>query len=131
MKNLTIVFLMALGLFVNSCDAQSKSTTKVSEGIISVNAQEFKKLLKEKVGVLIDVRTGREFEAGHIEDAKLITVTDASFTKRIESLDKDVPVMVYCRSGARSMKAAQILKSKGFRTIYNLSGGYGAYLRIQ
>jgi predicted sulfurtransferase len=41
----------------------------------------------------------------------------------IEALDKEKPVMVYCKSGGRSARAASILKDKGFENVYDLDGG--------
>ena len=122
MKNLTLLLLITTGFFATSSNAQTQIKDN-AKGIVSVRGPEFKKLINDKVGVLIDVRTSGEYAAGNIKGSSLITI-DGNFTKNIEKLDKNTPVLVYCRSGNRSYKAAQILKSKGFITIYNLSGGF-------
>jgi rhodanese-related sulfurtransferase len=91
-----------------------------------VDVKKAKELLKEDIQ-LVDVRTPKEYEEGHIENALNIDVTDDSFVKNIQQLNKEKPVMVYCRSGHRSARAAQILKEQGFKKIYNLDGGFMAW----
>ena len=77
---------------------------------------------------LVDVRTSSEFHSGHIKNAINIDFFDASkFQKSFEKLDKEKPVYVYCRSGARSLKAAKRLVGMGFLKIYDLKGGYMQY----
>lgn len=62
--------------------------------------------------VLLDVRTPAEFSSGHVEGAKHIPV--AELKTRIEELDAETPVVVYCRSGRRSHQAAVVLQARGF-----------------
>jgi len=64
------------------------------------------------------------FKAGHIERAILIDVTKKDFPAKADSLlDKSRPVAVYCRSGRRSRRAAEMLVEKGY-TAHNLNEGY-------
>ncbi len=77
----------------------------------------------------IDVRTATEFQSGHIKSAKNIDFFNFSnFKKSFEMMDKDQPVFIYCRSGARSQKAARKLVDMGFSNIYDLKGGYISYI---
>lgn len=74
---------------------------------------------------LVDVRTATEFNSGHIKNAINIDFFNASnFIKAFEKLDKTKPVYLYCRSGARSQKAARKLANLGFYQIFDLKGGY-------
>lgn len=74
---------------------------------------------------LVDVRTAKEFNNGHIKNAINIDFfSSTNFIKSFEKLDRDKPVYVYCRSGARSLKAARRLVDMGFEQIYDLKGGY-------
>lgn len=94
--------------------------------INTINAPEFRQLIESTKSIqLVDVRTPEEFQNGHIPGAILIDVKSADF-KRLaeEKLNKELPVAVYCRSGMRSLKAANQLKEKGFKPIYNLKGGF-------
>ena len=75
--------------------------------------------------LLLDVRQPKEYEQGHMPGAKLIPIGDLE--KRLAELDADKPTVVYCAIGGRSRVAAQMLASKGFGKIYNLSGGIKAW----
>ncbi|MBX7226000.1 MAG: rhodanese-like domain-containing protein [Chitinophagales bacterium] len=72
---------------------------------------------------LIDVRTPEEFASGHLQNAVNINFYSSDFKEQLEKLDKTKPVMVYCKSGGRSGKAAIILKELGFTIVYNLADG--------
>lgn len=75
---------------------------------------------------LIDVREPHEYEAANIGAELIPLATVASNADRFE---KDVKVVVHCRSGVRSAKAIRELEDKfGFDNLYNLKGGILAYL---
>lgn len=84
-------------------------------------------LSEEPRPVLLDVRTASEFKGGHIKGARNLDVTSTSFSKGVESLAKDKPLLVYCRSGHRSGMALSQLKSRGFTKVRHLSGGISAW----
>lgn len=74
---------------------------------------------------VLDVRTPEEFkEDGMIAGAKLIPVDQLN--KNLSMLDKSKKVLVYCRSGSRSVYASRILEKNGFTPI-NLNGGINAW----
>lgn len=72
---------------------------------------------------LIDVRTQSEFKDGFIKNAKNTCIINDDFKSHAELLDRGKPVYLYCKSGARSAKAAEILEEMGFEFIYDMSGG--------
>ena len=76
---------------------------------------------------LIDVRSPEEFQSGHIEGAHLLPLF--SLTQRVSELPKDRPVVVSCRSGARSMVACEQLAQMGYTEVFNLQGGVMAWQR--
>ncbi len=77
--------------------------------------------------VLLDVRTAEEFAAGHIAGAKLLPYDAIDASSASGSIpSKDVPVIVYCRSGRRSAIAAKTLRDLGYRTVWDL-GAIGAW----
>jgi rhodanese-related sulfurtransferase len=68
---------------------------------------------------LVDVRTPQEFASGHIAGAVNIPVQDLG--RRMAELDgKERPIVLYCRSGARSSAAARMLKSAGYAQVHDL-----------
>ncbi|NKI25475.1 rhodanese-like domain-containing protein [Arenibacter sp. 6A1] len=90
-----------------------------------LNAAAYSKAIIGKKVQLVDVRTKNEYLDGHIAKAVNIDFFNAdNFTKSFEKMDKDQPVYVYCRSGARSKKAANKLIGMGFDKVYDLKGGY-------
>ena len=109
-------------MFSLFCCAQKPAYT-------SYSPVEFERLLKENPAVqLVDVRRPDEFQAGHIDKAILIDVSDADFMKKADALlDQSKPVAVYCRSGRRSKDAAEKLSKSGF-VVYELDSGYVGWL---
>lgn len=77
-------------------------------------------LVKEGA-LLVDVRSPQEFASGHIKGAKNIPVSEVA-TRLKEFGDTQKPIVVYCRSGARSARAQSTLKGAGFTQVYNLGG---------
>jgi len=76
--------------------------------------------------VLIDVRTPKEFEAGHLDGAVNLDYFADDFWDRIEELDPNGAYFVYCRSERRSIRACTLMQNGGFLKVYNLSGGLKA-----
>jgi phage shock protein E len=75
--------------------------------------------------VLLDVRTPGEFTSRHIDGALNIPVQELD--RRMGELgQKDRPVVVYCRSGSRSARAAQMLKRAGYSAVHDL-GAMGSW----
>lgn len=93
----------------------------------NVNVDEFQALIADSSMQLLDVRTPEEYDEGHIAGATLVDVNDSSFIERaVAVLDKQRPVAVYCRSGRRSARAANLLVAQGFQ-VTNLNGGVMAW----
>ncbi len=69
---------------------------------------------------VIDVREPYEREAGHIEGSRHIELN--ALSEQAASLDRERPIVFYCRVGARSTMAAQALRAAGFEA-YSLDGG--------
>src|SRR5438477_75456 len=92
-----------------------------------VGVEEFEKLWKEKKGTVLDVRTTKEFEAGHIPGAVNIDVNATDFDKKVAELDKSQTYLVHCASGVRSVRACEKMKKLDFKELVNLQGGIKAW----
>ncbi len=125
MKTLILTFVLLIA------SAISYAQTTIQKGAHTVGVEQFKTFKNIEAKYLIDVRTPNEYKQGHIEGAKNIDYFSKDFKQQLEKLNKEVPVYVYCRSGGRSAKAMQIMKDMGFKTIYNLDGGYLAWSQKQ
>ncbi|WP_175615235.1 rhodanese-like domain-containing protein [Piscibacillus halophilus] len=71
---------------------------------------------------LIDVREPNEFERGHILGARNIPMSQLK--QRLQEIRPDKPVYLYCQSGQRSLRAATMLKKKGYQDLNHLKGGF-------
>lgn len=76
---------------------------------------------------LIDVREPSEFNAelGHIPGAELVPL--ATVAAAAARWDRNAEIVLICRSGGRSGRAAEILVQAGFRRVMNMTGGMLAY----
>ncbi|MBN2870119.1 MAG: rhodanese-like domain-containing protein [Campylobacterales bacterium] len=93
----------------------------------SVSAKQAHELLQRDGNVtLLDVRTPEEFAEGHIEGATLIPVQVLSENLSVLANVKDKRIIVYCRSGSRSVSASRILAENGFVPV-NVQGGILAW----
>ncbi len=82
--------------------------------------QEVAELLEQGDIQLIDVRQPEEREAGRIAGDRFIEL--AQLTNQVETIDRDRPVVFYCRSGSRSAMATEAFRGAGFDA-HNMVGG--------
>lgn len=110
-------------LMLMTMSATQISGCNGNDNIVSVSAHEFDKEIKGDSVQLLDVRTPQEYAGGHIDGALNIDVRSDDFRRMVEKeLSKDSTILVYCRSGRRSMDAAEILTKLGYKVV-NLKGG--------
>ncbi len=74
---------------------------------------------------VIDVREREEWDAGHLAEATLVPLGELE--QRRHELDPTAPVVIVCRSGRRSLVAADYLQQAGFRGARSLAGGMIAW----
>lgn len=91
------------------------------QGVVDIDPQELAK--KKSEVVLIDVRQPDEYtgELGHIPGSKLIVLDN--LPEQAHKIPSDRPVVLICRSGGRSARAASFLLSQGRKEVFNLKGG--------
>tara|TARA_B110000444_G_scaffold79027_1_gene74755 strand:+ start:777 stop:1496 length:720 start_codon:yes stop_codon:yes gene_type:complete len=123
MKMIKNIIISLTSLFLVSCSSESIE----AQVIHNVNAIDFNKLIKSDEGIILDVRTIQEVDKGRIEDATNIDFYESDFTEKLALIRKDVLIYVYCASGGRSSKTVTKMKDLGFKKVYNLLGGFGAW----
>lgn len=97
------------------------------KGYENVDAGAFQQMVKDfPDAVIIDVRTGREFNSGHLPRAEHKDFYQ-NFKKQVEPLPRDKKYLLYCRSGARSANACRIMHRMGFTDLTNFKGGILAW----
>jgi rhodanese-related sulfurtransferase len=87
-----------------------------------VSREEARKLVEEGAQ-LVDVRADHEWEAGHIAGARHVPLPE--LPQHIDEIEKDRPVVVYCRGGNRSSMAAAALSDAGFEAVKLTEGIVG------
>lgn len=116
---------VAIGLLIVSCVFSPKNQKTMNE-LSPIEWAELQSQTPESV--ILDVRTEDEFESGYIKNALNLDIRGGSeFISSIEELDKSKAYFVYCRSGARSGQACQLMEQMGFEQVYNLEGGVLAW----
>jgi len=113
--------LFSLALIFTLFFTNAQTATKIKTVEVPAFAKEIKTNKKPQI---LDVRTPSEFAEGHIDNALNIDWQGEDFVKKVEKLNKNKAVYVYCRSGRRSLKASEKLEELGFKNIYNLDGGF-------
>ena len=98
--------------------------------INQMNSDELLDFIEINNAVLVDVRTHDEYNSGYIENSLNIDYLSNDFSENVEKLDKNIPIVLYCRSGKRSSMSANKLSELGFKEIYNLEGGILEWIEL-
>jgi len=105
-----------------------KALKETNKGVSEISAHEVHPLLQrgEQV-VLLDVREKEELALGYLKDS--IFIPRASLLAKAEALlpDKDLPIVVYCAAGARSILAAKTLKGMGYTNVSSMKEGINGW----
>lgn len=123
LDNIALVLLF-LGSFVMLVWPE---LSRMAGGVAALGTLDATRLMNQTGTLVLDVREDHEFAAGRLPRAKNIPLRDLG--KRLEEIAKfkDKPVIVTCRTGARSASACRTLKKAGFGNVHNLSGGVVAW----
>ncbi len=102
-------------------------------GVIkSISVEEAAQLIEDNNNnsdfVILDVRTPSEFESGALENAVNIDFYSETFEEEIAKLDRDTQYLIYCRSGGRSSRVLELVKSLGFSKVYEMRGGINNWM---
>lgn len=121
-----VVGVVAIGLIIGGLGFIKDSTAyNVSENDLQVHkitAKVAKTMMDtEKVRVL-DVRTPEEFAEGHIEGAENLPLQEIVNNNFAILDDKNEVILIYCRSGSRSAKAARLLAKANYQNINDFGG---------
>tara|TARA_B100000945_G_scaffold130436_1_gene104127 strand:- start:1800 stop:2180 length:381 start_codon:yes stop_codon:yes gene_type:complete len=107
-----IYFIIIISLSLNS-----------QNEIKSIDFDEYLTLSKSKDFLIVDVRTPEEHQISRIKNSININFYDEKFIDLFKKIDYDKHVLIYCRSGRRSLEAVKILNDEGFGKLYDLNGG--------
>jgi rhodanese-related sulfurtransferase/thioredoxin-related protein len=103
------------------------ASTAEPAGSKNLSVAEFAKMATDKRNVILDVRTAKEFEAGHIAGRVNLDVMSPDFEEKAKALDKGKTYLVHCATGVRSARACGKLGHLDFPKLYKLPGGFKAW----
>jgi len=142
-KSIFILALFGLLISFTPCnetkktDTEATTNTEVAEQTtITTSKQKVEKfdtfqfnekMIQLRIYNIVDVRTPEEFAQASIPKSKNIDFNGDSFEAELAKLEKDKPLFIYCKSGARSAKAVEKAKEMGFERIIELEGGMDAW----
>ncbi len=116
------IFLLPLLIFT-MCTAPAEQSNEIN----LIDAGELNQILTDTELQLVDIRTEDETSAGMLEHAINIDYYSPDFLERMNALEKNKPLAIYCASGMRSAQASKELITMGFVSLYDLQGGYSAW----
>ena len=93
------------------------------ETIESISYADYLNIDNSNDFIVIDVRTPEEHKIKRIKNSININFYDEKFIDFFKIYEKDENILIYCRSGRRSLEAVKNLSKKGFKNIYDLKGG--------
>ena len=118
-KILLILLILLFSVTLTAC----KKPTDITKPTYQLITPESAKIMMEESSVIIlDVRTPEEYKEGHIEGSILIPDYEILETAEKILTDKNQTILVYCRSGNRSRKAANNLLYLGYQNVYDFGG---------
>ena len=124
-----MVFLLGSKPAVATASEQAKpgAIRPAKTMITHVDPAAAQTLIDQKKALVLDVRTPKEYAAGHIDGAKNIDFNAADFEKNLAQLDKSRTYLVHCASGGRSTKSLEVFKKLAFTAVVHLDGGFQAW----
>ena len=105
-------YILILAIFLCSCTKQFQY----------ISVEEFNSFFDNEFE-LIDVRTAKEFQFGHISGAINIDFLSSDFIDEIKDIDSNLNLIIYCRTDNRSSKSAKILADYNYKNLYVIKGG--------
>lgn len=124
-KAIIVLFALVLMLSILSCSSKKESRITV------ITTEEMQTLLALDNVQLVDVRTIKEHNKGHIANSQNIDFHSPTFEDDITKLNKEKPVILYCQKGGRSAKCAERMEKAGFKKIYDLKGGFSEWEHVK
>lgn len=128
-KKVYLFFVSFLILSIQTIKAQENDFQKIDK-IEQITPQKVIQLLEKDSAIMIDVREIEELEILSYDVDSIINIPlkdlsnfEIEFEKQSQRFSKNKKIILVCRSGRRSQRAAKILVEKGYSSVYNLKGG--------
>jgi rhodanese-related sulfurtransferase len=120
-------------MLVTACENNAQppvADVDVAANLRNVSVAEAADLLQsDDKAIVLDVRSVKEFESGHIEGAMNVSFHQDDFETALSQLDKDASYVLTCESGGRSGKTLRKLKKLGFSSVAHMDAGMAGWRR--
>lgn len=117
-------------LFVASATTLLATAVLPAYAAEEVSARQAHQLLQSDPAIIVlDIRTPREFNSGHIEGALNINFFDRDFRDRVAQLDPTRTYVMHCAAGGRSDNSIRILRNAGLTNVFHMGGGTSEWRR--
>ncbi|MBP9186869.1 MAG: rhodanese-like domain-containing protein [Bacteroidia bacterium] len=137
-----VIYTIILGAMLVTACGNKKATTNTETATTQttieatpsdvefkvLSAADFNNAITNNPGIILDVRTPGEFKKGYIKDARLLDIFSDEFDTELNKLDRNATYYVYCASGGRSAECTEKMQGLGFKKVYDLDNGMGAWL---
>jgi rhodanese-related sulfurtransferase len=123
MNNLALVALF----FASGAMLLWPEISRLAGGAAQVGTLEATRLMNQGTTLILDIREGDDYAAGHLPRARHIPL--AQLSKRLDEIGKfkDKTVIVTCRTGTKAASASRLLRQAGFKNVFELRGGVSAW----
>jgi len=121
------VAALAMALALAACGGWAGTATGVIETVSPAEAAGIVGEGRPDL-VVLDVRTAEEFAAWHLADAVNLDYYAAGFADELAALDRDLPYLLYCRTGNRSAQVREMMRGLGFTEVHDLGDGIVAWV---
>lgn len=121
----SVFYLLIISILIGA--SLAACTTKPLAGELIISVSDAYQLYQDDV-FMLDVRTPEEYQAGHIPGATLIPLDQLSV--RYGELPLDETIVVYCRSGNRSLEAVYLLENAGFERVHSMDRGINSWIAL-
>jgi rhodanese-related sulfurtransferase len=115
------------GVGLAACVLALSAAAAETNAVRRVSVDEFERLWQAKTNVVLDVRTAKEFAAGHIPGATNLDINSADFDEKLAKLDKTKVYLVHCAAGVRSARACEKMSRAGFQSLTDLRDGFRSW----
>ena len=123
LKKIIAISILFVLLFagIGCIGSEDTQTSETKSKFTDISVEQAKQMIDNNEVFLLDVRTQEEFDDGYIEGA--ILIPDYELASRLSEVPEDAKILVYCRTGRRSVTASNILVDAGYTDVYNMLGG--------
>jgi phage shock protein E len=122
-----IMLFIAPAMHCSAAAATQSTTNPVTATVKKIPLKEFESMRGKEDAVVLDVRTPKEFAAGHVPGAVNVDWHARDFAEQVGKLDKSKKYLVHCLGGVRSAAATKKMATLGFDQLFDYSGGWSEY----